>query len=269
MCHKNLRKRARYEKFTSKPQHGVFFRQMAEKNLDIKASLAWIQKCHLSPHSESYIYGMQELAIFTRWHEKFIVKSAESDLCRICHKESETTFHILAGCDTLAKKEYLERHNNVAKYIHHEICKSYKFPTENKWHLHRPLEVTMDRKVEILWDMIIGTDRPVGANRPDIVIRDKEGRKTYIIDISCPSDVNVEAKENEKMSKYGALRVEMGKMWDCECEVIPIVVGGLGAVSQTFGTYLKRIPAVLCKEMCQKITLLGSEKIMRSVLARK
>ena len=90
-----------------------------------------------------------------------------------------------------------------------------------------------------------------------------------IIDISCPSDVNVEAKENEKMSKYGALRVEMGKMWDCECEVIPIVVGGLGAVSQTFGTYLKRIPAVLCKEMCQKITLLGSEKIMRSVLARK
>ena len=105
----------------------------------------------------------------------------------------------------------------------------------------------MDRKVEILWDMIIGTDRPVGANRPDIVIRDKEGRKTYIIDISCPSDVNVEAKENEKMSKYGALRVEMGKMWDCECEVIPIVVRGFGAISQTFGTYLKRIPAVLCK----------------------
>ena len=71
------------------------------------------------------------------------------------------------------------------------------------------------------------------------------------------------------MSKDGALRVELGKMRDCECEVIPIVVGGLGVISQNFSTNQKRIPAQLCKEMCQKITLLGSEKILRSVLARK
>ena len=64
----------------------------------------------------------------------------------------------------------------------------------------------MDKKVEILWDMVINTDRAVGANRPDIVIRDKGEKKTYIIDISCPSDVNVATKENEKMAKYSALR---------------------------------------------------------------
>ena len=111
--------------------------------------------------------------------------------------------------------------------------------------------------MEILWYMIISTDRAVWANRPDIVIRDKENRKTYIIDISCPSDVNVVAKENEKITKYGALRVELRKMWDCDCEVVPVVVGGLGAISQNFDTYLKRIPATICKEMCQKITLSG------------
>ena len=94
--------------------------------------------------------------------------------------------------------------------------------------MHSPTEVIMDRRVEIIWDMIISTDRAVGANRPDIIIRDKQERKTYIIDISCPSDVNVVAKENEKITKYGALRVELGKMWDCECEVVPVVVGGLG-----------------------------------------
>ena len=109
----------------------------------------------------------------------------------------------------------------------------------------------------------------MGANRPDIVIRDKQEKKTYVIDISCPSDVNVDAKENEKLSKYNALRVELGKMWDCECDAIPVVVGGLGAISYNFDTYLKRIPAQLSKEICLKITLLGSEKIMRSVLARK
>ena len=109
----------------------------------------------------------------------------------------------------------------------------------------------------------------MGANRPDIVTGDKQEKKTYVIDISCPSDVNVDAKENEKLSKYNALRVELGKMWDCECDAIPVVVGGLGAISYNFDTYLKRIPAQLSKEKCLKITLLGSEKIMRSVLARK
>ena len=76
-------------------------------------------------------------------------------------------------------------------------------------------------------------------------------------------------KKMKKKAKYSALHVELGKMWDCECDVIPVVVGGLGAIFYNFDAYLKRIPAMLSKEMCLKITLLGSEKIMRSVLARK
>ena len=212
---------------------------------------------------------MQELAIFTRWHEKHILKTANSDICRLCGNEAETTFHILAGCDTLAKKEYLERHNNVAKYIHHSICKSYNFQTERKWHLHKPKEVIMDRRVEILWDMTLTTDRDVGANRPDIVIKDKLEKKTYIIDVSCPSDVNVSKKENEKLSKYSGLRVELGKLWNCECEVVPIIIGGLGTVSGKFVDYLRMIPAELSLELCLKITVLGSERIMRSFLSRK
>ena len=209
------------------------------------------------------------LAIFTRWHECNILKTAKSDLCRICGKEPETTFHLLAGCDVLAKKEYLDRHNNVARYIHHCICNAYNFHTEKKWHLHSPPEVIMDKKVEIIWDMILTTDRAVGSNRPDIIIRDKTERKTFIIDVSCPSDVNVTSKENEKLTKYSGLRVELAKMWNCECVVIPIVIGGLGAISDKFTQYLDMIPADISSELCQKITLLGSEKIMRSCLSRK
>ena len=144
---------------------------------------------------------MQELAIFTIWHEKHIIKCTDSDVCRICKKESETTFHILAGCDTLAKKEYLERHNQVAKYIHFEICKAFGLKTENKWHCHQPPEVILEKNFEIVWELPLTTDRPVGANRPDIVIRDKLAKKTLIIDISCPSDVNVYNKKNEKNLK--------------------------------------------------------------------
>ena len=259
----------RYDDFENKPQHGVFFRQIRQNELDLKSSMSWLDKCHLSPQSESYICGAQELSIFTRWHEKHLLKTSDTDVCRVCRKEVETTFHILAGCDTLAKKEYLERHNNVARYLHFEICKRYGLQTESKWHLHRPKEVYMDNKVELLWDMTLTTDRVVGANRPDIVIRDKVGKRTYIIDVSCPSDVNVTEKENEKIAKYSGLRVELAKMWNSECTVIPVVVGGLGAVSHQFGNYLRMIPAELNVAMCLKITLLGSEKIMRSVLSRK
>ena len=138
--------------------------------------------------------------------EKNIIKNRDSDECRVCHKESETTFHILAGCDTLAKKEYLDRHNSVAKYIHYELCKALGFQTERKWHLHRPTEVIMDKNVEIIWDMVLTTDRAVGANRPDIVVRDKRNKKILILDISCPSDVNVIAKENDKINKYSLMR---------------------------------------------------------------
>ena len=127
----------------------------------------------------------------------------------------------------------------------------------------------MDRRVEILWDMTLTTDRDVGANRPDIVIRDKLEKKTYIIDVSCPSDVNVSKKENEKLSKYSGLRVELGKLWNCECEVVPIVIGGLGTVSEKFVDYLRMIPAELSLELCLKITVLGSERIMRSFHSRK
>ena len=259
----------RCETFLGKSQHGVFFKQMKSNELDTKTSLSWLEKCHLSPQSESYICGAQELSIFTRWHEKHLLKTNDSDMCRVCGKQTETTSHILSGCDTLAKKEYLERHNNVANYIHYETCKKYNIQTETKWHLHRPKEVYMDSRVELLWDMTLTTDRDVGSNRPDIVIRDKKERKVFIIDVSCPSDSNVKSKENEKITKYSGLRVELAKMWNSECIVIPVVIGGLGTISYNFANYLKMIPADLSIAMCLKITLLGSEKIMRSVLSRK
>ena len=121
----------------------------------------------------------------------------------------------------------------------------------------------MTKRAEILWDLTLTTDREVGSNRPDIVIRDKLEKKTYIIDVSCPSDVNVTAKENEKITKYSGLRVELGKMWNCDCVVIPIVIGGAGSVSGKFLDYLMMIPAELSVEMCLKIM------IMKSFLSKK
>ena len=234
-----------------------------------KGSLAWLGKSHMSPQSESFILAAQELALFTHWHERHILKNRESDTCRVCMSKPETTSHILSGCDSLAKKEYLDRHNGVAQYVHHALCQSYSIQTCAKWHVHKPPEVIMLKNVEITYDSIISTERPHIFNRPDIIVRDKVKRKCYIIDVSCPNDINVSQKEQEKITKYSGLRIELGRMWDCDCMVIPIVIGSLGVVFEHFEKYKDMVPAELSTVMCTKITMLGSEKILRNFLARR
>ena len=86
------------------------------------------------------------------------------------------------------------------------------------------------------------------------MLKGKKNKRVLIFEVSCPSDVNVVAKENEKIKKCSGLRVELSKRWNSECDVIPVVVGGLGCVSKNFEVYLKRIPAELSKELCTRIT---------------
>ena len=258
----------RLECWRSKPQHGAYLRLLDEHGLHVKHSLGWLNKIHLDGLSEAYVCAAQELALFTRYHEMHIIKTRNDDLCRICRKQPETIFHILSGCDVLSKREYFDRHNHLCQYIHYELLKHYGFAVGPHWYAHKPCEVILSKNVEIAYDQIITTDRPIGANRPDILIRDMVGKKTYIIDISCPCDVNVAKKENEKISKYGTLRKELTKMWNCECLIIPVVVGGLGAVSNDTEKHIKSLPGNAKLYMCQKITVIGSSRILQSVLSR-
>ena len=116
---------------------------------------------------------------------------------------------------------------------------------------------------------MLTTDREVGANRPDIVVKDRLAKKTYIIDISCPCDVNVVKKEAEKISKYSVLKRELTRMWGGECLIVPVVIGGLGAVSNETELHMEKIPGNVSLAMCQKITLVGSKKILSGVLGRR
>ena len=259
----------RLECWRSKPQHGAYLRLLVEHGLNIKNSLGWLNKIHLDGHSEAYVCAAQELALFTRYHEMHIVKTRNDDLCRICQKQPETIFHILSGCDVLSKREYFDRHNQLCQYIHYELLKHYGFPIGPNWNAHKPCDLVLSKNVEIAYDQIISTDRPIGANRPDILIRDLGGKKTYIVDISCPCDVNVAMKESEKISKYGALRKELTKMWGGDSLIIPVVVGGLGAVSNDAEKHLKSLPGNAKMSVCQKITVIGSSRILQSVLSRR
>lgn len=260
---------SRLEAWKCKPQHGAYLRLLHESNVDVKQSLGWLRRCFLSPHSEGYICAAQEMAIITKYHEKNILHNREDDRCRVCRSEPETIFHVLAGCNVLAKNEYLKRHNAVCKYIHFKILEAFSIPRGENWYAHSPRDVVMGNGVEVVYDQVIATDRPLGANRPDIIVRDLKKKEVLILDVACPCDTNVEKKENEKLSKYAGLKTELQRMWGAKCTVIPIVIGGLGAVSPHCMEYLRAVPGEPDICMCQKITLLGSERILRNVLARR
>ena len=89
----------RYDTCSEKPQHGIFFKLLENPTVSRKLSIAWLDKAHLSPQSESYIMAAQELALFTRWHERHILKKQIDDKCRVCHAKPESMSHILSGCN--------------------------------------------------------------------------------------------------------------------------------------------------------------------------
>ena len=121
----------------------------------------------------------------------------------------------------------------------------------------------------IIYDQVIVTTRPVGDTCPLIIVKDKITKKALIIDVSCPVDTNIGKKEREKMGKYVGLKVELQRMLGMDTEIVPIIIGGLGAIIKNLGDKLTEILGHPDRFMCQKICLLGSKQILTDVLKRK
>ena len=45
-------------------------------------------------------------------------------------------------------------------------------------------------------------------------------------------------KEIEKIEKYKDLSVKLSSLWKMKCEVVPIIVGGLGCVTARLEMYM-------------------------------
>jgi hypothetical protein len=67
------------------------------------------------------------------------------------------------------------------------------------------------------------TNREAVENRPDIIIR--KDRTCLLVDVAIPSDRNVIQKEAEKNLKYINLSIEIQRMWNMKCFVIPVTIG--------------------------------------------
>jgi hypothetical protein len=102
--------------------------------------------------------------------------------------------------------------------------------------------------VTVLWNQAVHTDREVTANRPDIIIKNKKQKKCTLIDVAIPADRNVVQKEAEKRLKHKILCIEIQRMWNLKCTIIPVIIGATGIVTRSLRKNLKVIPGKHCLE---------------------
>ena len=167
----------------------------------------------------------------------------------------------------LAQREYKRRHDNVARYVHWELCGKAGLERAEKWYEQKPEGVIENEDFKILWDFMIQCDQMVEHRKPDIVIIDKRKKDVKIIDIAIPVDSRVKEKECEKIEKYEKLKEEIGRMWNMRGMVIPVVIGALGAVSKDFDGHIGRLGVKVPIKVIQKTALLGTARILRKVLS--
>ena len=95
---------------------------------------------------------------------------------------------------------------------------------------------------ECWWNVAVKTAVKVKHNKPDIIEWDTEQKTCKIIEVSCPANVNVMSKINEKENIYGPLIRNMQLMYkDYTCMFVPIIIGALGTVSKRLESSLNEL----------------------------
>ena len=73
-------------------------------------------------------------------------------------------------------------------------------------------------------------------------------------------------KEAEKMLKYKNLCIEIQRMWNLKCTIIPVIIGATGIVTRRLRKNLEAVPGKHSIDSLQKTAILGTSHIIRKVL---
>ena len=108
----------------------------------------------------------------------------------------------------------------------------------------------------------VQTDKTIPNNKPDIIIRDNEKGTCMLIDVAILWDRNVMKKEDENILKYKDLTTEIQRMWNVKTNVMPVIIGETGTISQSFRKYLSNIRGKHEIKELQKTAILGRAHIL-------
>ena len=259
------------KKWKEKTTHGYLQRQTQEDNcIDQKATQKWL-KLRLTSHVEGFVMAVQEQEIDTKETRKRREKNPEKKrsmdtCCRVCHRQEESTFHLVCSCPVLAPTLYLHScHNQVTRVIYQEILESDK-PIYNL-----PRVTTRDQ-LEIWWDMEVYTTTKVKHNKPDIMLWKKEEKTCQLVECTVPLDTNLAEAYHQKEIKYIPLISELQRMYHgYKFSTVIITIGALGAVPKSLATNLGKMPLnkdriEIIIQRLQRAALIGTLKVCKTVL---
>ena len=198
---------ARLGRYKLKPLHGYYERVCSEV-WNQNSTFYWLYKGDLSIESEGLLIAAQEQSLSTR-AMTHLYGTCPSALCRLCGEHPETVEHLILGCPKLASQSYKHRHDRVLIYLHWLLCRKYSLECCSRWWCHVPSQVVENEQVKILWDFNIYCDRIISARRPDLTIVEKHAGLVRLVDVSIPADKRILDKEQEKITKYQDLRIEL------------------------------------------------------------
>jgi len=73
-----------------------------------------------------------------------------------------------------------------------------------------------------------------------------------------------DAREGKR--KYKSLCIEIKRMWNLKCAVIPVIIGTTGVVTRSLRKNLEAVPGKHSIDSLQKTATLGTSHIIRKVL---
>lgn len=249
---------------------------------DPKLAWLWLKKGVIGPRVVRNIMAAQDNQLLAGYHRN--IRKWCRFACNPSKPAEENVAHIVSGCGHCSASLYTERHNMVANDIYHALCKKYDLPTSK--YQTRVSDVRENERAKLYWNRSVEAPVPVMHNQPDIVCFEKDATKPgrfkriWIIEVAVAWYQGLKEKEQSKYHRYAInsqsdsrkpdvnLQSELGKMYGCKIETIPIVVGVFGEVSTQFATYLQRLE--LSKdigglaERLQRSAVLGTHWVIKA-----
>ena len=87
--------------------------------------------------------------------------------------------------------------------------------------------------------------------------------------MTVPLDTNTSVKTTEELTKYKDSEIEVERMWGLKTTTVSVVMGALGTIKKDIENYSNKIPGNINIHELQKITLLCTAHLLRSVLSSK
>ena len=131
-------------------------------------------------------------------------------------------------------------------------------------YVHKKKSKEKSQRKTIKYNFIIIINREVTANRPDIIIKNK--KEKTCTHVAIPADRNVVQKEAEKKLKYKSLCIEIQRMWNLKCTIVPVIIGATGTVTRSLKKNLETTPGKHSIDSLQETAILGTSHTIRKVL---